>query len=66
MSNNINYLLHPDKNYVIENFFEGPRGYEGEAGPKGLSGDRGIRGSPGAAGPPSHPGSPWTASVILC
>ena len=48
-NNNLDYLLHPDKNYVIENFFEGPRGYEGEAGPRGLNGDRGIRGSPGSA-----------------
>ena len=65
MSNNINYLLHPDKNYVIENFFEGPRGYEGEAGPKGLSGDRGIRGSPGAAGPPGPPGPGLTEADMI-
>ena len=64
-NNNLDYLLHPDRNYVIENFFEGPKGYEGEAGPRGLNGDRGIRGSPGAAGPPGPPGVGLTEADMI-
>ena len=60
MSNNLDYLIHPDKKNIINNFFnqkkietffEGPQGEQGELGLRGLRGDRGIRGSEGPAGP---------------
>ena len=54
-NNNLDYLLHPNKQFIYENFFEGPQGFEGESGPRGLRGDRGIRGSVGPAGPPGPP-----------
>lgn len=67
MSNNLDYLIHPDKKNIIKNFFnekinnvehffEGPQGYQGEAGMRGNRGDRGIRGSEGPAGPSGPPG----------
>lgn len=57
---NKDYILHPNKDLIINNFFnekiiepffEGPAGYTGESGPRGVRGDRGIRGSEGPAGP---------------
>ena len=60
MSNNLDYLIHPDKKNIINNFFnqkkietffEGQQGEQGELGLRGLRGDRGIRGSEGPAGP---------------
>ena len=64
-NNNLDYILHPNKEKILEHFFEGPRGYEGESGPKGLRGDRGSRGSVGSAGPPGPPGNGLTEADML-
>ena len=65
MSNNLDYLIHPNKNFVkdnffgksnIEHFYEGPQGIQGEIGVRGLRGDRGLRGSEGPPGPPGPQG----------
>lgn len=65
MSNNLDYLIHPNKNFIkdnffkksnIEHFYEGPQGIQGEVGNRGLIGDRGLRGSEGPPGPPGPQG----------
>ena len=66
MSNNLDFLLHPNKEFIKNNFFDsthiehfygGPMGQPGEMGVRGLRGDRGLRGSEGPAGPPGPPGT---------
>lgn len=58
----LDYLIHPFKENIINNFFniepffEGQQGEQGESGMRGLRGDRGIRGSEGPAGPPGPAG----------
>ena len=65
MSNNLDYIIHPNKKFIknkffgkanIEHFYEGPQGVTGEMGMRGLKGDRGLRGSEGPAGPPGPAG----------
>jgi len=75
MSNNLDYLIHPDKKNIINNFFnerqitepffEGPQGDQGESGMRGLRGDRGIRGSEGPAGPEGPSGDGLTEGDMI-
>jgi len=80
MSNNLDFILHPNKenimknffnennlelNQNIEHFFEGPQGELGEAGIRGLRGDRGLRGSEGPAGIEGPPGEGITESELI-
>ena len=75
MSNNLDYLIHPDKKNIINNFFnerqitepffEGPQGDQGESGMRGLRGDRGIRGSEGPAGPEGPAGDGLTEGDMI-
>ena len=74
MSNNKDYILHPNKDLIINNFFnektiehffEGPPGYTGESGQRGARGDRGIRGSEGPAGPPGPSGQGLNESDLM-
>ena len=37
-NNNLDYLLHPNKQFIYENFFEGPQGFDGESGPRDPNG----------------------------
>ena len=73
MSNNLDYIIHPNKELIknkffgksnIEHFYEGPQGNEGEMGLRGLKGDRGLRGSEGPAGPPGPAGKGFTEDDI--
>ena len=73
--NKTDFLLHPNKNYIIKNFlqkknlvepfFEGPGGEKGEAGIRGLRGDRGIRGSEGPAGVSGPAGEGLTEADMI-
>jgi hypothetical protein len=74
MSNNNDYILHPNKDLIIKNFFnektvehffEGPPGYTGESGARGDRGDRGIRGSEGPAGPVGPAGEGLNESDLM-
>jgi len=74
MSNNNDYILHPNKDLIINNFFnektvehffEGPPGYTGESGARGDRGDRGIRGSEGPAGPVGPAGEGLNESDLM-
>jgi len=75
MSNNLDYLIHPDKKNIINNFFnerqitepffEGPQGDQGDLGMRGLRGDRGIRGSEGPAGPEGPSGEGLTEGDMI-
>ena len=74
MSNNNDYILHPNKDFIINNFFnektvehffEGPPGYTGESGARGDRGDRGIRGSEGPAGPVGPAGEGLNESDLM-
>jgi len=74
MSNNKDYILHPNKDLIINNFFnektiehffEGPPGYTGESGQRGARGDRGIRGSEGPAGPAGPEGQGLNESDLM-
>jgi len=75
MSNNLDYLIHPDKKNIINNFFnerqltepffEGAQGDPGDLGMRGLRGDRGIRGSEGPAGPEGPSGEGLTEGDMI-